>query len=149
MELRAWQKECLQRFRECLKRGQKRFVFEACMGAGKSTAAAVMAKALLDDFEVMNDRPVDHVLALVPWALLIVLSIWIILFVATRYVSIGSIAASFSLPFATWFTTHNIGLTVATGAMGALAIYKHRLNMKRLLNGTENRIQFKKKVAAP
>ena len=88
-------------------------------------------------------------LALVPLALAIILSIFIILFLATRYVSIGSIAAAFTLPFATWFTTHDTGLTVVTGAMGALAILKHRKNIQRLLNGTENRIQFKKKEATP
>ena len=31
----------------------------------------------------------------------------------------------------------------------ALAILKHRKNIQRLLNGTENRIQFKKKEATP
>jgi glycerol-3-phosphate acyltransferase PlsY len=86
-------------------------------------------------------------IALVPWALLIILSLFIILFLVTRYVSVGSIAASFSLPFATWFTTNDVGLTVVTGAMGALAIIKHRKNIQRLLNGTENRIEFRKKEA--
>jgi glycerol-3-phosphate acyltransferase PlsY len=88
-------------------------------------------------------------LALVPWSLAIILSLFIILFVTTRYVSIGSIAASFTLPFATWFTTKDTGLTIVTGAMGALAILKHRKNIQRLLNGTENRIQFKKREATP
>ena len=88
-------------------------------------------------------------IALVPLALVIILSIFIILFVTTRYVSVGSIAAAFALPFATWFTTKNTGLTVVTGAMGALAILKHRKNIQRLMNGTENRIQFKKKEATP
>jgi len=88
-------------------------------------------------------------LALVPWALAIILSIFIILFLTTRYVSVGSIAAAFTLPFATWFTTRDTGLTVVTGAMGALAVLKHRKNIQRLLNGTENRIQFKKKEATP
>jgi len=88
-------------------------------------------------------------IALVPWALVIILSIFIILFLTTRFVSVGSIAASFSLPFATWFTTKDVGLTIVTGAMGALAILKHRKNIQRLLNGTENRIQFKKKEATP
>jgi glycerol-3-phosphate acyltransferase PlsY len=89
------------------------------------------------------------ILALVPWGLVIALSIFIILFVTTRYVSVGSIGAAFSLPFATWFTTKDTGLIVVTGAMGALAILKHRKNIQRLVNGTENRIQFKKKEAAP
>jgi len=87
--------------------------------------------------------------ALVPWALIIILSIWIILFVLTRYVSLGSVAAAFTLPFATWLTTKNWTLTVVTGVMGALAIYKHRGNIQRLLSGTENRINFKGKGAIP
>jgi len=88
-------------------------------------------------------------LGLMPLALAIILSIWIILFLTTRYVSVGSIAAAFALPFAAWFTTHDIGLTVVAGVMGALAIYKHRKNIQRLLDGTENRVQFRKKEAAP
>lgn len=90
-------------------------------------------------------------IALVPLALLIILSVFIILFLVTRYVSVGSIAASFSLPFATWFTTspHDVGLTIVTGAMAALAIIKHRKNIQRLLNGTENRVDFHKKEATP
>jgi glycerol-3-phosphate acyltransferase PlsY len=88
-------------------------------------------------------------IALVPLALAIILTIFIILFVATRYVSVGSIAAAFALPFATWFTQHDIGLTVVMTAIGGLAILKHRKNIQRLLNGTENRIQFRKKEAAP
>ncbi|HXT39675.1 MAG TPA: glycerol-3-phosphate 1-O-acyltransferase PlsY [Candidatus Angelobacter sp.] len=77
---------------------------------------------------------------IVPWALLIILSLWIVLFALTRYVSVGSLAASFTLPFATWFTTKDWKLTIVTGAMGALAIYKHKTNIRRLLDGTENRI---------
>jgi glycerol-3-phosphate acyltransferase PlsY len=83
--------------------------------------------------------------ALVPWALVIILSLWIILFALTRYVSVGSLAASFTLPFATWFTTHNWTLTLVTAAMGVLAIYKHKANIQRLLNGTENRIGASKR----
>jgi glycerol-3-phosphate acyltransferase PlsY len=89
-------------------------------------------------------------LALVPWALAIILTVFIVFFLATRYVSVGSISAAFILPFATWFTTnHDVGLTAVAGAMGALAIVKHRKNIQRLINGTENRIQFRKKEAAP
>ena len=47
------------------------------------------------------------------------------------------------------YTRHNIGLTAVMTAIGALVILKHRKNIQRLLNGTENRIQFKKKEAAP
>ena len=76
----------------------------------------------------------------VPWTMIIGLGIWIIMFAVTRFVSVGSLAASVSLPFAAWFTTKNWTLTVVTAAMGALAIYKHKSNIQRLLNGTENRV---------
>jgi len=79
--------------------------------------------------------------ALVPGALIIILSLWIILFALTRYVSVASVAASFALPFASWLTGHSLLLIIVTGCMGALAIYKHRANIKRLLNGTESRFR--------
>jgi glycerol-3-phosphate acyltransferase PlsY len=82
---------------------------------------------------------------IVPLALVIILGLWIALFAVTRYVSVGSLAASFTLPFATWLTTRDWTLTIVTGAMGALAIYKHKANIQRLLDGTENRIGSGKK----
>ncbi len=85
--------------------------------------------------------------AMVPEALLIILSLFIIFTALTRFVSVGSLVASFTLPFATWFTTRDVTLTLVTGAMGALAIYKHRANIQRLLNGTESRVSFAKKEA--
>lgn len=86
--------------------------------------------------------------ALVPWALLISLSTWLVAFVTTRYVSIASIAGSAVLPVATWFTTRDLMLTAVTFLVAALAIYKHRANVQRLRNGTENRFNFKKKDIA-
>jgi len=87
--------------------------------------------------------------ALVPWALLTILAVWIVLFAATRVVSVGSIAASATLPFATFAFYRNWTLTLVTGAMGVLAIYKHRANMQRLLAGTEPRVGAKPREAAP
>ena len=86
--------------------------------------------------------------ALVPGALLVSLLTWLVAFVATRYVSIASIAAATVLPIATWFTTQNLLLTVVTALVAALAIYKHKANVQRLRNGTENRFHFKKKDIA-
>jgi acyl phosphate:glycerol-3-phosphate acyltransferase len=86
--------------------------------------------------------------ALVPVALLISLVMWLVAFVATRYVSVASIVASTVLPVATWFTTRDLMLTVVTALVAALAIYKHKTNLQRLRNGTENRFSFKKKDIA-
>jgi glycerol-3-phosphate acyltransferase PlsY len=87
--------------------------------------------------------------ALVPGALSIILCLWMSVFAVTRYVSLASISASFALPFATWITRQNISLTLVTGAMAALAIYKHRSNIQRLLQGTEHRFGSKPREAGP
>jgi glycerol-3-phosphate acyltransferase PlsY len=86
--------------------------------------------------------------ALVPYALLIILTIWILVFGLTRFVSLASICASFALPFATWITGGSPTMIAITAAMTALAIYKHKSNIQRLLQGTESRIASKKSAAA-
>jgi glycerol-3-phosphate acyltransferase PlsY len=83
--------------------------------------------------------------ALVPAALLIIFAIWIIVFAVSRYVSLASIAASLALPFAAWITGCGVLLIVMTSSMAALAIYKHRANIERLVKGTENRFQPRRK----
>jgi len=87
-------------------------------------------------------------LALVPWALITIFIIWIVVFTLTRYVSLGSLAASAALPFACWVTHESLTKVIVTGAMAALAIYKHKGNIQRLLNGTEPRFGQKKEEAA-
>jgi glycerol-3-phosphate acyltransferase PlsY len=79
-------------------------------------------------------------IALVPYALLIILGVWIIVLALTRYVSLASICASFTLPFATWITGGSFTLIAITAAMTTLAIYKHKSNIQRLLKGTETRL---------
>lgn len=82
--------------------------------------------------------------ALVPAAGAIVLSLWLVVFYLSRYVSLASIAAASALPLATWATTSDrtrLGLTVV---VGALAVWKHRPNIQRLMKGTENRFGKKK-----
>jgi len=86
--------------------------------------------------------------ALVPIAFGIILGIWIVVFALTRYVSLASICAAAALPLSAWLTRQSSTMLMVTGAMGALAIYKHKANIRRLLNGTENRIGKKKAAAA-
>jgi len=82
-------------------------------------------------------------MALVPLALLIILAVWILLFALTRYVSLASICAAFALPFAAWLTRQSTAMKILTAAVGALAIYKHKANIQRLIQGTENRFGAK------
>jgi glycerol-3-phosphate acyltransferase PlsY len=40
-------------------------------------------------------------------------------------------------------------MTLVMTALAVLAIYKHKANIRRLLDGTENRVGTKKKQATP
>jgi glycerol-3-phosphate acyltransferase PlsY len=82
---------------------------------------------------------------LVPMALVIIVTIWIVVFAVSRYVSMASIAASVALPFAAFFTGNSGTIVTVTAAMAVLAVYKHRANIQRLLNGTESRFGRKPK----
>ena len=78
--------------------------------------------------------------ALVPLALVISLSTWIVVCMLTRYVSAASIAASAILPVATWIERYSYRLVIVTAAMAVLAIYKHKGNIQRLIQGTESKV---------
>jgi glycerol-3-phosphate acyltransferase PlsY len=83
--------------------------------------------------------------ALAPLALAIALAAWIIVFLLTRYVSVGSIAAAVALAVAVWLTKDSRLLGLATTALSVLAIAKHKANIQRLFAGTEHRISFQRK----
>lgn len=78
--------------------------------------------------------------ALVPWALLIGLGVWLTFFALFRYVSLASIGAALALPVAVWLTGSSLTLILVTLGLAILAVYKHRSNIQRLLDGTEHRI---------
>ncbi len=85
--------------------------------------------------------------ALFPSTFLVALVIWVLVFAVSKYVSLASIAAAASLPIATWLLHGTRRMVIVALFMGALAIYKHKANIQRLMNGTENR--FGKKKPAP
>lgn len=76
--------------------------------------------------------------ALAPVAAGIALGVWVVFLAFSRYVSVASIAAAIALPTAVWFT-QGLALGIVTTVLGALAIWKHRGNIERLLKGTEKR----------
>jgi glycerol-3-phosphate acyltransferase PlsY len=83
-------------------------------------------------------------LALAHWPLLIAVAVFVLAVALTRYISVGSIAGAIALPVAVWLLPpHNLLLGVVTTALGALAVYKHKSNVQRLLAGTENRLGAK------
>lgn len=78
--------------------------------------------------------------ALAPAAFGIALAAWLVVFATSRYVSLASIVAAVALPLAVWLTGNGALLIGVSTALGALAIYKHKANIQRLRDGTENRI---------
>lgn len=75
----------------------------------------------------------------------IIMAVFLILFFATRYVSLGSILASvtYAICFAVFFPDHPWIWAMGI-AMAAIAIYMHRSNIQRLLKGEERKTHFHK-----
>jgi glycerol-3-phosphate acyltransferase PlsY len=87
-------------------------------------------------------------LVLAPLAVLCALLVFAVIVWATRYVSLGSMAAAAMLPLAVWLLGSRAGpdefiipLLTAASVGGALIIFMHRANIGRLLGGTENKLK--------
>ena len=90
------------------------------------------------------------ILLVMNWQIgLICLSYGIVIIALTRMVSLGSISAAILFPILTIFIKDHY---IAEGAnfiifgvlIAAIILFNHRANIKRLNNGTENRINFSK-----
>ncbi len=68
----------------------------------------------------------------------------LIIMIATRWVSLGSILAAILFPILTVFMTDNFWAKVISILIGLLVVFNHRSNIKRLKQGTENKLSFKK-----
>jgi acyl phosphate:glycerol-3-phosphate acyltransferase len=67
--------------------------------------------------------------------------VWVLIVAASRYVSLGSIAAALSVPIAAVVLRRYPGPFVAAAAAVALVIVaRHRENIARLWSGTERRL---------
>ena len=83
---------------------------------------------------------IDWRVALVVWGGFLVLAI------LTKWVSLGSIWAGASFPFATWFVYHSWLLLILAIFLGGLIVWKHRGNLKRILSGTESKFSLHHKL---
>lgn len=102
------------------------------------------------------------------FGVMLLLIIWAVLFLTTRYVSVASMGAAAALPVIThlgarfhhvdnnkalptmWEAgTWNKPLFALTLAIAVMAIWKHRANIQRLRDGTENRFVPKSKRGTP
>lgn len=77
----------------------------------------------------------------------LVIAIFIITVAVSKYVSLGSIIAAASAPICSFilnFKTKPYTFYVIT-LLALIAIYKHKTNIVRLINRTENKLKFKEK----
>jgi len=74
---------------------------------------------------------------------------WAVCMVLSRYVSLSSIVAAIAVAATGWLhSDYHIVIKVALTALALLVVWLHRANIKRLLNGTENRFGKKKGAAS-
>jgi len=78
-------------------------------------------------------------IVLMPLATLIAGLAWLAVFFASRYVSLASILAAVVLVVAAYFLKLSGVLLGVAAVVAAFVILRHRTNIVRLLNGTENR----------
>jgi glycerol-3-phosphate acyltransferase PlsY len=81
------------------------------------------------------------------------LSLFILVVVFWRYVSLGSVAAAAAIPllmYLLWAPHHAPPHVVTFGslAIAMLVIYKHDANIQRLVEGEEPKFSFRKKKEA-
>jgi glycerol-3-phosphate acyltransferase PlsY len=77
---------------------------------------------------------------LAPLATLIAAAIFTVVLWATRYVSLGSLMAALALPPLVEATGGAQAITYGAAAVAAVVVFRHRGNLRRLLNRTERRL---------
>ncbi|MEW5693180.1 MAG: glycerol-3-phosphate 1-O-acyltransferase PlsY [Candidatus Hydrogenedentota bacterium] len=78
-------------------------------------------------------------IALVPGVVLMGFIVFVITVIFTRFVSVGSIIISIFVPVCI-FLEGKIILGIFSVIVGAIIIYRHKENIKRILEGRENKI---------
>ncbi|MDZ8119852.1 glycerol-3-phosphate 1-O-acyltransferase PlsY [Pontiella agarivorans] len=74
--------------------------------------------------------------------------VWLICLLLSRIVSLASILAALTVGISVWFIKDSQIVCIALSILAVLVIWLHRANIKRLMNGTENRFGKKKETSA-
>ena len=80
-------------------------------------------------------------MVLSPKSLFIALLVFIALLWKWRYISLGSIGAAAVIPFLVLFFEGSLPLFLATLFIAGMVVIRHRANIERLKNGTENKFK--------
>jgi acyl phosphate:glycerol-3-phosphate acyltransferase len=80
-------------------------------------------------------------LRLVPAAMAPALVVWLLVTLVSRYVSLGSLVATLSVPIAALLFGYSLPSVLAALAVSVIVVVRHRENIARLLSGTERRVR--------
>lgn len=84
-------------------------------------------------------------IGLMPLAAVLLLGLWVVVLVTTRYSSLASIVAAVAATPVVWALGYAPSRIAFVAAGSAAVLVLHRGNMRRLANGTENRITFSRR----
>ncbi|MDD2840117.1 MAG: glycerol-3-phosphate 1-O-acyltransferase PlsY [Rickettsiales bacterium] len=87
------------------------------------------------------------VMFMINWQMALASLIFFILLVAiTRYVSLGTIGTTIFFVIISYmpFFNESLNFHIISSLLAIVIIFKHRTNIQRLLNGTENKLSFSK-----
>jgi glycerol-3-phosphate acyltransferase PlsY len=79
-------------------------------------------------------------LAINPVATLICLAVFAIILALSKYVALASIFAAITLPISLFLLGATIEVVIFSIFIAGIVIFRHMSNIKRILNGTENKI---------
>jgi acyl phosphate:glycerol-3-phosphate acyltransferase len=136
----------------------------------KGTAAVLVARAITDDpwpAVAAGAAMAGHVfpvwmrfkggkgvatgggalIGLVPIASAILLGLWLVIAMGSRFTSLASIVAAVVATPLVWSLGYPVSAIVFTGVAAAAVLVLHRGNIRRLLRGEENRIDLRRRRA--
>ena len=95
-------------------------------------------------YEEEAERKLGLVALWYPQFALLGVAVWVVVFYATRFVSLASILLAASLPVSSWLLHQTRFLSLFFCILGVFIILRHRSNIQRLLAGTESKFAKKK-----
>jgi len=90
------------------------------------------------------------IIAAYPWqVIVVVIGVFVLLVLATRIMSVGSVAGAIAFPLSSlvflWGDKQTYWSYIVIAVLAsAFAIYKHRENIKRLIKGEEPKVKFRR-----
>ncbi|MFN3689786.1 MAG: glycerol-3-phosphate 1-O-acyltransferase PlsY, partial [Fimbriimonadales bacterium] len=82
-------------------------------------------------------------LAATPLTVAVAFPVWLVAFLLTRWVSLGSVLAAATVPIAADFLGHSLPAVGILAAASAIVIAKHRSNLRRIVRGEEPKLQLR------